>query len=136
MVDIPKPKYPGGRPSKYDPAFCYKVIKWGKQGKSRTWICAALDITKPTMRAWEADHSEFSSAMGKAGVYAQSVWEDRGEAGMTAKQFNASVWSRSMAARFPDEWRENSNVNLGGQANNPVVITGIDVSILGTPPKS
>jgi hypothetical protein len=34
--------------------------------------------------------------------------------------FNSSVWSRSMAARFPEEWRESSKTELTGAGGGPV----------------
>ena len=40
--------------------------------------------------------------------------------GATSDTFNASVWSRSMAARFPEDWRENKGVEVTGANGGPV----------------
>lgn len=94
------------RPTEYDPAYCEQVIEWGKKGKSKTWIAANLDCTRQTLENWANANPEFLDALTRAMVYSQLWWEDAGQVGMTGYKFNASVWSRSMAARFPDDWRE------------------------------
>ena len=99
-------KHPGGRPSKYDPAFCQMVIEWGKQGKSKAWICAELEIVEQTLRNWMEAHPEFLASMEIASRKSQQWWEDKGQSGMESKSIDASIWSRSMAARFPNDWRE------------------------------
>lgn len=103
-------KHAGGRPSKYDPAMCARAIEWGRLGKSREWICAELDIVVQTMANWERQHPEFMEAMEKAGLYAQQWWEDSGQKGMEKPGYNAAIWSRSMAARFPHGWRERTTI--------------------------
>jgi hypothetical protein len=99
-------KHPGGRPTKYDPAFCEMVIEWGKQGKSKAWICAELEVVDQTLRNWTEAHPEFLEAMELAHKKSQQWWEDRGQVGMQGKTIDGSIWSRSMAARFPNDWRE------------------------------
>ena len=101
-------KGPGGRPTKYDPAFCDRVIELGRLGKSRAWIASELNVSRDTLEEWERIHPEFSDAMDEAMLCSQRWWEDAGQDGLTAGpgSFNAAVWSRSMAARFPSEWRE------------------------------
>jgi hypothetical protein len=58
---------------------------------------------------------DFFLALARAKVLEQRWWEDVGQSGLTDKSFQASLWSRSMAARFPHEWRETANVNHGIQ---------------------
>lgn len=96
------------RPSKYDPAYCDSVVAWGRAGKSRAWICAELGVVRQTLKNWEAEHPDFLVAMERAKLFEQQWWEDAGQGGMAADKFNGQIWSRSMAARFPDDWREKS----------------------------
>lgn len=105
---------PVGRPSTYDPAYCEQVIGWGREGKSRTWIAATIGVTRQTLGNWEQAHPEFLHAMALAKGLEQLWWEDAGQSGMLMQGFGSSVWSRSMAARFPDEWRENSRQEVTG----------------------
>lgn len=108
-------KRPPWRPTDYKPEYCEMVIEWGMQGKSRAWICAELGVVRNTLKNWEAAHPDFLIAMERAKLAEQRWWEDAGQAGMVAPGFGATVWSRSMAARFPDEWREKSEVDMNAR---------------------
>lgn len=113
---------PAGRPSEYNPSFCDDVIGHGKSGKSVTWIATEIGVTKQTLHNWMAAHPEFLDAMTHAKAWAQRWWEDKGQEGMEQQGFNASVWSRSMAARFPDDWREVKGTELTGKDGGPVSV--------------
>lgn len=106
---------PPWRPTKYKPEFCEQVIEYGRQGKSRTWIAAQLGVVPVTLSNWESDFPDFLCAMEYALVLSQQWWEDSGQTGMTADKFNNGVWSRSMSARFPREWREKQDIELNGK---------------------
>jgi hypothetical protein len=103
-----------GRPSEYQPEFCERVIEWGKDGKSLAWMASELDVSRECLYEWMRVHGEFSDAMTRAREHAQRWWEDAGQTGMLTPGFGASVWSRSMAARFPQDWREQKGVELSG----------------------
>lgn len=105
---------PVGRPPKYRSEMCAQVIEWGKQGKSKTWMAAHLGVNKVTLHEWINSIPEFSNAMDLAEYYSQVWWEDAGQNGMLMPGFNASIWSRSMSARFPKEWRETKNAEITG----------------------
>jgi hypothetical protein len=102
------------RPTDYNPDFCEQVIEFGRQGKSLTWMASEIDVHKDTIYEWMKVYPEFSDAMTRARQLSQRWWEDKGQDGMLAPGFNASIWSRSMAARFPEDWRENKGVELSG----------------------
>jgi len=122
-----------GRPSNYRPEFCGLVVEYGKQGKSITWMAAELGVHKDSLYEWMRVHPEFSDAITQAKQYSQQWWEDAGQNGMTGPGFNASVWSRSMAARFPDDWRENKGVELTGSGGGPVQhVARIELVALGS----
>jgi hypothetical protein len=111
---------PAGRPSLYDEAYCGDVIEYGKAGKSLTWIATEIGVTVQTLLNWKDAHPEFLEALTRAKHWSQRWWEDKGQDGMEQQGFNASVWSRSMAARFPDDWREVKGTELTGKDGAPV----------------
>ncbi|HEY8879202.1 MAG TPA: hypothetical protein VIN03_16660 [Roseateles sp.] len=119
-----------GRPSGYRPEYCEQVIEWGKQGKSKAWMASQLDISRQTLDNWCDANPEFLDAMTRARAHAQAWWEDQGQAYMLMPQgagtFNASVWSRSMAARFPEDWREKTSTELTGANGGPVQIVATE----------
>ena len=118
VSEEPKAKPDGyvfGRPTVWHDRFCNDVIKWGKLGKSITWMAAEIGVDKVTIYAWIKEKPDFSHAIERAKVFCQQWWEDAGQSGMTADKFNSAVWQKNMAARFRDEWTDTSNVNHGAQ---------------------
>jgi DNA-binding XRE family transcriptional regulator len=117
---------PAGRPTDYRPEYCASVVEFGRMGKSLTWMAAELGVAKSTLQLWEKEKPEFSVAMTQARALSQQWWEDAGQQSMLLSPgqgtFNASVWSRSMAARFPEDWRENKGVELTGAGGGPVEV--------------
>jgi hypothetical protein len=102
------------RPSLYDPAYCERVIELGQGGASIVEMAHALGVVKQTLYDWEKAHPEFLDALTRAREASQVWWEVAGRVGLVADKFNASVWSRSMAARFPKDWREVKGTELTG----------------------
>lgn len=110
----------GGRPTEYKPEYCEQVIAWGAQGKSITWMAGMLDISRECIYEWMRVHPEFSDAIARAKAKSQVWWEDTGQQAMFSKEFNAGVWTKSMAARFPEDWREKSETAITGAGGGPV----------------
>jgi hypothetical protein len=111
----PKPEgYTFGRPTKYLAEYCEKVVELGKLGKSLVQIASALDTTKQTLINWCDQNPDFLAAMEKSRAHSQSYWETIGHDGMMNKSIDASIWSRSMAARFPADWRESKHQEVTG----------------------
>ena len=118
--------YVFGRPTKYRPEMCEQVIEWGKLGKSRAWMCSRLDISHQTLLRWEAENDVFREALTCAEMHAQAHWEDLGHDNIAAQTFQSSVWSRSMAARFPKTWRETSRQEQTGPDGGPIQVAKIE----------
>jgi len=128
---------PVGRPSKYDPVFCERVIQLGKLGKSIEQIACELDVGTKTIYNWRDEHPEFLRALDMAREFEQNWWETIAQTHMIeekdAAKLNASIWSRSMAARFPKKYRESTKQEITGADGAPL-LQGIEVSFV-TPPK-
>lgn len=111
-----------GRPTDYDPSYCDRVVEWGAQGKSLAWMAAELDCCKQTLHNWMAAHPEFLDAMMRARAKAQQWWEDAGQNNLLTPTFNASAWSKSMAARFPDDWRDKNETAITGAGGGSLTV--------------
>ena len=126
-------KRPVGRPTLYDPAMCETVVELGKLGKSVEQICLHLNISIRTIYLWRDTHEEFMQALEEAKVYEQAWWEEQAHAYMVetkdGPKLNASLWSRSMAARFPKKYRESVKQEITGADGAPL-LTGIQVSFV------
>ena len=113
-----------GRPSAYKPEFCFTVAAAGAEGKSKSVIASELGVTLRTLYNWMMEYPDFFHAMEQAETDAQAWWEEAGRKAMFMPGFNAAIWSRSMAARFPRDWRENKNVEVTGRNGGPMEVDG------------
>ena len=126
-------KRPVGRPSLYDPSFCDEVVELGRKGKSVEQIASILNVSLRTMYSWRDSHEEFLHALDDAKTYEQAWWEEQAAAYMVenkeSDRLNASLWSRSMAARFPKKYRESTKTEITGADGAPL-ISGIQVTFV------
>lgn len=132
MTDIAE-KRPVGRPTLYDPAYCEKVIELGRLGKSVEQICYHLNVSLRTIYTWRDAHEDFLHALEDAKTLEQAWWEEQAAAYMVenkeSDKLNASLWSRSMAARFPKKYRESTKTEITGADGAPL-ISGIQVTFV------
>jgi transposase len=126
-------KRPVGRPSLYDPKYCEEVVALGKIGKSVEAIGAILGVGTKTLYNWRDQHEEFLHALDMAKEFELQWWEDIAQTHMIenkeSDKINASIWSRSMAARFPKKYRESVKQEITGADGAPL-LSGIQVSFV------
>ena len=103
-------KRPVGRPSSYKPEYCDIVIAYGREGCSPAEIASRLDIDRTTLYDWGNHHEDFSTALKKAKTHEQEWWEKQGKIGLTSGKFNATVWTKSMQARFREDYTERTEI--------------------------
>jgi transposase len=126
-------KRPVGRPSLYKPEYCEEVIALGKIGKSVEQIASRLGFSLRVMYDWRDAYPEFLHALDEAKQHEQAWWEDQADNYMVetkdGPRLNATIWSRSMAARFPKKYREQVKQEITGADGAPF-LTGIQVSFV------
>jgi hypothetical protein len=126
-------KRPVGRPSKYDPAFCERAIELGRIGKSIEQIAANLGVSTRVLFDWRDKHEDFLHALEYAKELELDWWETIGQTHMIenkeSDKLNASIWSRSMAARFPKKYRESTKQEITGAEGAPL-LQGIQVTFV------
>lgn len=113
---------PAGRPSKYDPALCERVIELGREGKSYEQISASIDVDRATMNRWAEAHPEFRTALTRAKELEHAWWEEVGQQALFADKFQNAVWSKSMSARFRDKYTEKQQLEHTGAEGQPLSI--------------
>lgn len=121
--DLPK----GGRPTDYRPEYCQRVIDMGAKGYSVVEMCAEIGVDRKTLeRVWPEAHEEFFQAFNLSRLKSQAWWESIGRNNIIEEhqgpKVNAGLYGRSMAARFPDDWRESSKTELTGANGDPLVV--------------
>src|SRR3972149_3693751 len=112
-IAVTASKHAGGRPTKYDPAYCDLAVDLGRAGKSGEGIACHIGVVYPAVLNWQKEHPEFLEAMTLAKQLELLWWGNAGQEHLTTTGFSASAWSRSMAARFPNKWREKTQVDHG-----------------------
>jgi hypothetical protein len=117
---------PVGRPTDYDPKYCELVIEMGRQGKSKAQIAATIGVTRKTMWTWCSVHEEFLNAIEYAEELALQWWEDIAQDHLKQTKdgvtLNTSLWSRSMAARFPKDYTDRTKHEITGKDEGPVQV--------------
>ena len=72
-------------------------------------------------------------ALEDAKIFEQAWWEEQAAAYMVenkeSDRLNSSLWSRSMAARFPKKYRESTKTEITGADGAPL-ISGIQVTFV------
>ena len=122
-----------GRPTLFDPSYCDKVVELGALGKSLEQISSNLGVSCRVLYDWRDKYPEFLRALEQAKEAEQTWWEDQAQAYMLehkdAAKLNASIWSRSRAARFPKKYRESVKQEITGENGAPL-LTGIQISFV------
>jgi hypothetical protein len=92
-------------------------------------IAAKIGVSKDTLYEWMKVHPNFSDAMAVSATLSQAWWEEKGRLHIVESpggdKLNASLYSRSMAARVPEDWREKSATELTGPNGGPLQIASI-----------
>lgn len=123
---------PAGAPSKYDPAYCERVVALGEEGKTIAEMAADLDVARTTFNDWREQHEEFSYAVRRGIEKAQAWWESNGRVATFGgfDGFSATSYIFQMKNRFRDDWADRQL--LGSDPENPLP-KGFDVTFTSAP---
>lgn len=113
---------PAGRPSKYKPEFCGRVIEMGKYGASFHEMALEMDIHIDTFIEWRKVHPEFSVAVNQARTSSQGWWEKIGRTATVGQVegFNATAFIFNMKNRFKDDWRDKQEIDNTHDLSDPM----------------
>ena len=91
-----------GRPTKYKPEYCKKLIEHMKEGLSYETFGAVIGVCKSTVYEWENVHKDFSDAKKIAWQEYQLFWEKMGVNGSRGKLkgFNSTSYIYNVKCRF------------------------------------
>ena len=132
MAETATAKRPVGRPSKYKPEFCERVIELASEGAGWAEYAADFGIDRPTLYDWAAAHPEFSTALTRAKVLEQAWFEREGRLNLKNREFNANLWSKSVSARFREDYTERRVSEVTGANGGAVQVEakGVDTDAL------
>lgn len=107
---------PAGRPTKYDPAFCDRIIELGREGASKAEIALEFGICYQTLDNWGEANPEFFNALKMAERLSQGWWEREGRKATFGgvEGFNATSFIFNMKNRFKADWRDKQELEHSG----------------------
>lgn len=109
-----KPANPVGRPTKYKPEYCQKLIKHMSKGLSFECFGATIGVARDAVYEWPKKHPEFAEAKAAALDASLLWWEEQGQKGMWVDKegpvLNNTIWVFSMKNRHG--WRDNRDMNV------------------------
>jgi len=110
----------GGRPTKYDPAYCQQLIDHMADGASVGSFCAEIDVARATINLWASQHPEFMEALSRGKAKAQAWWEKVGRGIAMGEDGNASMCIFGMKNMGGDDWQEVTKRELTGKNGGPI----------------
>lgn len=93
-------KNKGGRPTKYTPMMCRKVIEIMAGGKSRGNAATLMGVTEATFYGWMDLHEEFLKAVKIGDQLSELWWMTMGQLNIHNKEFNSTLYMMQMQNRF------------------------------------
>lgn len=96
-------KHPGGRPTKYDEAYCEQFLNLSADGWSKEEICLEWLISHQTFYDWQNKHPEFLEAVKRGTQLSKGWWMRQAREHLSSSKefpFNAVLWSMNMRCRF------------------------------------
>jgi len=120
-TQLTKSKNPVGRPTKYTPDVCDKVIEMGRQGYCKAEMASELGVSRECIYEWARVHEEFSDALELAMTFSEGWWDALANKAilLPPSKFNTALWARMMSARFPHKYRETTRTAHSGQKRGP-----------------
>lgn len=121
----PSPRRPKpGRPSKYDPSMCQKVIEGYESGMSDTEAAHHIGVSITTLQRWTGENvndgdfkiPEFAEAVAWGREAAQVWWLTQGRVNLENKAFNCRLFAHNMANRYGEfsDSRRHEHTGPGG----------------------
>lgn len=119
---------PAGRPTKYTPDMCDRVIELGKTGASKHEMALELGIAMSTFDVWQNENPQFSEAVSRSLELSQGWWEKNGRLATFGAfdGFNATSFIFNMKNRFRDSWKDKQETEHSGAVTNTIVISPTD----------
>lgn len=125
MAEEAPKKRPVGRPSKYKPEFCERMLEMAAEGCGMAEYAAEFGIDRTTLFDWAASHEDFSTALTRAKILEQAWFEREARLNMRNKEFNANLWYRSALSRFREDYAERKITEVSGPGGAPMQVESV-----------
>ncbi len=95
-----------GRPSRYNPVYCDRVLRLAAEGCCKAEIAVGLGVSVKTLNAWAKIYDEFREAMRSAKEVEYAWWLAAARKGQFTRAWNATAWALQMQNRFRKRFRD------------------------------
>lgn len=119
----------GGRPTKYDPAYCEQVIEHCRDGASLTSFAAEIGVARSSINEWMEHHPAFSEAVKVAKAVCAAWWEKTARANAVEGGGNATLCIFGLKNMAADDWRDKVETEHSGG----VTVTKIERQFVSAP---
>lgn len=120
MAKKPSEKAATGRPSKYDPAFCAKVVEYLAKGHSLTAFAGYIGVARSSIFKWADESPEFSDAIKVGQAKAVLFWEGVLIDLATNGGGNATAVIFALKNRAADDWADKVVTEHTGKDGGPI----------------
>lgn len=122
MTEQKPAKRPVGRPTKYKPEYCEKIVELGKEGKSIAQMASFFDVDKASIYRWAEEEEDFRTALARAKAHSQNWWEEAAQNNLATRDFNAQLWLKSVASRFREDYTEKQVTEVSGPEGGAIQV--------------
>lgn len=119
----------GGRPTKYDPAYCDQVVEFLTDGYSLAAFAGEIGVARSTIYEWVDQNPDFSDAVKRAQAKAVLWWEKANRSLALTGEGNATAIVFGLKNRAADEWRDKTETEHSGG----VTVTKIERQFVDAP---
>ncbi len=100
-----------------DPDVHDLILAICREGGSFVKCQVAIGISHGTWQKWQEKYEEFKEVVEEGRRLSQVWWEDKGQAHMFEKGFNAPAYAFMLANRFPEQYTQRHQVDLKTDVN-------------------
>lgn len=110
----------GGRPSKFDPAYCQQLVDHMATGASVASFAAEIDVARSTINEWAEQHPEFSEALSRGKAKCAAWWERIGRKVAETGQGSAPMVQFGLRNMADSDWQDVQKREFSGPGGKPI----------------
>lgn len=122
------PRHPGGRPTKYDPAYCALVVEDMGKGYSLGAFAGLIGVARSTINEWIDNYPEFSEAVSRGKAVRLRDWE---QAAMNIRSGNGGAGASTITIfglknMSDGDWDDVQRQEFSGPGGGPIPLQKIE----------
>jgi transposase len=117
-----KKKKKAGRPTKYKPEMCEKVLDYMAKGISKTGVAVLLGIAYKNMLDWIDKYPDFENAIKIGDQLSKHWWEEIGRLNLYNAKFNATLYMMNMQNRHNWSRKLDGKVDINNEHTERKII--------------